>query len=271
MANDSPDAPRILRPISGGSDAPDSPSPPADPPAPEPPGEPPPDPTPPPPPDPAAQLRTEIAELRGELRGRTAGPASAPPPAPRVATAEDIEAAYQSGRITIEQRDSAIDDLKFHQRYETVRARERQQDADAQANAALSDLVRRHPELGQASSPMLREVEERMRVLAQRGLDPRALATQLTAAEFVVEQRRTSRPTPPPVVVSTGGAGSFAGGPPSGAAPRDEFADIPQSTRDYWTRTGIPPNKWKPYAEAWRANQQRRAAKYQSILGRQAG
>ena len=250
-----------LRTISGGSDA--LLEPPPDPPAEDPPADSPP----PPPPDPVATLRADIADLRSELRR-----APASEPAPRTATVEDIEAAYTSGRITLEQRDAAIDDLRFRARYDTMRTRERQQDAEQQADATLRDLIRKHPELGQSGSALLGEVQDRLRILAGRGLDPRVLGTQLTATEYVLEQRaaRSTRPTPPPVPVTTGAA-AFAGGPPSGTQPRDEFADIPQDVRAYWTRTGVPREKWGPHAEAYRSNQARRASKVQSFLGRQAG
>lgn len=240
--------------IRGGIDDDPTTDPPVDPPA-DPPAEPA-APAPTPPADPVATLRADISDLRSELR-------RAPPaePAPRQATAEDIEAAYTSGRITLEQRDAAIDDLRFRARYDTMRARERQQDAESQADASLRALVRKHPDLGQSGSALLGDVQDRLRILAGRGLDPRALGTQLTATEYVLEQRaRTSRPTPPPVPTSSG-PGSFAGGPPTATPPRDEFADIPQSTRDYWARTGIAPDKWQPYADAYRANQARKAAR----------
>jgi hypothetical protein len=267
---------RRLPVICGGSDGEETPAttPAPDPtPSPEPPAEP--SPTPEPAPDPAAKLREEIAELRGELRGRTSVAASAAPPAPRVATAEDIEAAYASGRITLEQRDAAVDDLKFHQRYEMVRARERETDAESAALTQIEALVAKHPEFAQQGSAGLREVSARLGVLAQRGMDVHGASryrAQLTALEHVLADRasRTSRPTPPPVPVSSG-PGSFAGGPPSGTAPRDEYADIPQSTRDYWTRTGIPADKWKAHADAWRANQGRRAARFESLQGRRTG
>ena len=230
--------------------------------------------------DPLTTLQTENARLKSEteaLRAETARlrqpPAASAAPKAAV-TIQDIEAAYQAGQITLEQRDQAVDDLKFQTRYQQMRGKEQAEARDRDATQELWTLRRQYPDLGRAGSPLLTEVEDRLEVLARRGSDPTLTSTQLTAVEFVLADRRarvtTTRQDQHDIPVSTGGS-TFGGGPPITPIPRNEFADIPNDVQSYWTRTGLQKAKWPAYAEAYRAQQARKAARSQAMLGRAAG
>lgn len=205
-----------------------------------------------PPPDPLA-VATE-ARIRAEERARVleeqlavARAAKAEPtPAPKPYTAEDVEAAFQGGKISDAQRISYLADLQ-------VQARLRERDAQARATqrevrlqTQYNTYLTQHPEL-RTAGPAADRVWAATAALAEdEGLDPQDKRTQLRAMERVFgpltggtvatssETQRRRIPTG----TGFGTQGPGGGGPGTGGAGKDPLRGIPAGYVDYWRKTG---------------------------------
>jgi hypothetical protein len=196
-------------------------------------------------PTPADLLERERAErLRAEGRAAAlqaeldrARPAEKPAPPITVA---DIEREFQAGRLSEPQRIQYLADLQ-------VQARQRE--AEAQAATAriqqtvsqkVNAYVERYPDLGQAGSPAVTKVWQRVAELAQEeGLDPQDLRTQHRALlEVYGPLTRPAMADAPRQKIPVGAAYGSPGSGTRGAPAPDPLKDVPPALLQHWTRRG---------------------------------